>query len=179
MPCCVMQRAMDFARFHAAAEVAERGRAGAADDKHPVSKLLRDPNWMQTWYEFAVQMHVALLCGSNAYAVILRDPEGNPQTHSGQSGRGHGAGAADGQVFYNVNRVGFQMAVFARPCRWRFPPKTCCTCARSRSTCWSARPRSGLRATRIGLAMGLEQQAARFVGNGARPSGVLTTSEGG
>ncbi len=108
---CVMTRAKDVARCRPRLLLEGAPKADPVTD-HPIARLLKRPNWVQTWLEFVLQMQVAYLLRQNAYAAILRNGGGepvalipiNPDAVTVLE-------AADGSIFYQANRVGlFQMA---------------------------------------------------------------------
>ncbi|HBF32656.1 phage portal protein [Rhizobium sp.] len=173
---CVMQRARDFARCTPQILSLKDGRAGEKNTVHPLAKILRRPNWMQTWYEFALQMHVALLLRNNAYAVILRRPDGSPQyLIPVNPDNVMVLEGSDGQVFYNVNRQGlFQLAAL-RGQPVSIPSEDVLHLRGLSFNMLVGVSTIGIARDAIGLAMGFEQQASRFMQNGARPSGVLQT----
>ena len=80
---------------------------------HPVAKLLKRPNRVQTWFEFARDWTIAYLLRGNGYAVILRDYRGNPvELLLVNPDAVMVLESSDGQWFYNVNRIGlFQIAM--------------------------------------------------------------------
>lgn len=175
---CVMDAADCFARCTPQLLDAKLGRSGEPNTSHPVAKLFRRPNWVQTWYEFAVQMCVAYKLRNNAYAVILRKPNGDPQylipvnpdcVQTLES--------LDGQVFYQVMRQGlFQMDAL-RSLPMAIPAEDVIHLRSLTFNMLVGASTIGLARDSIGLAMGLEQQASRFMSNGARPSGVLQSKK--
>lgn len=175
---CLLERASSFARCTPSLRTIKDGRSGDPVTDHPVAKLLKRPNWVQTWFEFAVQMHSAYILRNNAYAVILRDGNGRPQYMLPVNPDNVMVlEAADGNIFYQINRQGlFQMWALnnqplAIPAEDVFHLRGLTfNMLVGVSTIAAARDS-------IGLAMGLEQQAARFIMNGARPSGVLESSK--
>lgn len=174
----VMQRAKDFARCTPRLLPIKDGRSGEANTTHPIAKILANPNWVQTWFEFALQMHVALILRNNAYAVILRDAKGDPQyLIPVNPDCVMVLEASDGQVFYNVNRQGlFQIAVL-RDLPVSIPAEDVLHIRGLAFNIHVGVSTIGVARDSIGLAMGLEQQASRFMSNGARPAGVLQSKK--
>lgn len=175
---CVTIRSEDLARC--------TPRLFRRDDKdqrvevkdHPVAKLFRRPNRIQTWMEFAEQMNSAYLLRGNAYAAILRDGKGraqelipiNPDAVLVME-------SGDGSIFYNVNRIGlFQIAVLSR-----FPVTMAAEdIFHLRGLTFNAlvaASRIGLARDAIGVSAALEQQAARWMKNGAKPSYFLQSKK--
>lgn len=174
----VMQRASDFARCTPRLFPLDQGRSGAQNRAHPLAKLLKRPNWVQTWFEFAVQMHVSFILRGNAYAVILRKPNGDPQYLIPVNADNVSVlEASDGQVFYNVNRQGlFQMAVL-RGHPVTIPAEDILHIRGLSFNMLVGTPTIALAKDSIGIAMALEQQASRWIANGARPAGVLQSKK--
>ncbi|MBN9135473.1 MAG: phage portal protein [Phyllobacterium sp.] len=174
---CVMTRAKDVARCRPRLLLEGAPKADPVTD-HPIARLLKRPNWVQTWLEFVLQMQVAYLLRQNAYAAILRNGGGepvalipiNPDAVTVLE-------AADGSIFYQANRVGlFQMAAL-RGMPLAIPAEDMFHLRGLTFNMLVGASTIGLARDSIGVAMGLEQQAARFMANGARPSGVLQTAK--
>ena len=140
--------------------------------------LLTRPNDWQTWFEFAMMQTAALLLRGNAYAVILRNGRGQPITLVPiNPDRVTLWEAPTGELFFVVTRTGLhEMAVLKNlPL---FVPY---------DDVWHWKGLSGngllgvskiaLHREAIGLAAAMEQLAARTIGNGAKPSGVLESDK--
>lgn len=145
---------------------------------HPVARLFRRPNWIQTWFEFCVQMHVAFLLRGNAYAVIIRNANAvpvalipvNPDAVTILE-------ASDGSLFYQVNRVGlFQMAALS-DFGVAIPAEDVIHLRALTFNMLIGPSTLSVARESVGVAMGLQQQQSRFMGQGARPSGVLQTAK--
>ena len=78
-----------------------------------VAKLFLKPNRAQTWFEWMEQQSIAHLLRGNAYAPVRRDSRGQPvELIPVNPDAVLVLEAADGGVFYNVNRIGlWQMAM--------------------------------------------------------------------
>jgi HK97 family phage portal protein len=145
---------------------------------HPVAKLLRRPNRLQTWFEFAFQMHVAFMLKQNAYAAIIRDGRGNPialipLNPDAVSLRE----APDGSLWYFVSRLGFYQTAALSSFPTAIPEEDIFHLRGLTFNSIIGAAVTDVARDSIGVAMGLEQQAARFMKNGARPSGVLETAK--
>jgi len=81
--------------------------------------------------------------------------------------------ASDGSIFYNVNRIGLWQIAMLRNMPVAVPEEDMFHLRGISFNTLVGTSTIGLARDAIGLAMGLEQQASRWVGNGARPSGVL------
>lgn len=175
---CLMARASDFARCTPHILTIKDGRSGDPNSTHPAAKLMKRPNWVQTWFEFAIQMHAAYILRNNAYAIILRDSGGVPQyLLPVNPDNVLVLEAADGQIFYQVNRQGlFQMWALNR-LPLAIPAEDVFHLRGLTFNMLVGVSTIGVARDAIGLAMGLEQQASRFLANGARPSGVLESSK--
>lgn len=171
---CVSVLAHDVARCTPTLfDVAEDG-SRKINRGHELALLLARPNRIQTWFEFIRDLVAAYLLRGNAYAAKLRNFRGqvteliliNPDAVMVLE-------ASNGDIFYNVNRIGlFQSAVLQQ-----FPvaiPAEDILHLRGLSfNMLVAASTIGLARDAIGLAMGQSQQQSRWIGNGARPSGLL------
>lgn len=145
---------------------------------HPVARLFRRPNAIQTWFEFSEQMTVALLLRGNAYAVILRDRRGRPESLIPVNPDAVMVlEASDGQIFYNVNRVGLYQIAVLRDMPQSIPAEDIFHLRGMAFNGTVGLNRLGVARDAVGISMGLMQQAARWMNNGARPSGVLQTGK--
>lgn len=174
---CVNRLATDLARCTPRLyELNYDGTKSYIDD-HPLSAIFKKPNAQQTWFEFAWQMWVGLLLRGNAYAAIKRDRKYVPYALIPINPDAvFVLESSEGNVFYNVNRIGLWQIAMLR----EFPT------ALAEDDMFHMRGLSfnslvgvstiGLGRDAIGLAMGLEQQASRWMNNGARPSTWLKTA---
>jgi len=145
---------------------------------HPVARLFKRPNAIQNWFEFAEQMTTGLLLRGNAYAVILRDRRGQPeQLIPVNPDAVMVLEAADGQIFYNVNRVGLYQIAVLRGLPQSIPAEDIFHLRGMAFNATVGLNRLGVARDAVGISIGLMQQAARWMNNGARPSGVLQTDK--
>ncbi len=141
---------------------------------HPLARLLKRPNRLQTWFEFSRDMMIAFLLRGNAYAAILRDRHQDPvELILINPDAVMVLEAADGSIFYNVNRIGlFQTAVLEQ-----FPiaiPAESILHLRGPSFNMIVGASTiGLARDTVGLAVGQSEQQSRWVRSGAFPSVVL------
>lgn len=175
---CVMIRSKDVARCTPRLMKVNSARSEKPVSNHPVAKLFVRPNWIQTWFEFALQMHAAFLLRGNAYAVILRDRQGSPVALIPINPDGvQILEATDGSLFYQVTRFGlFHMAAL-REMPMAIPEEDILHVRGLALNMLVGLSLITIARDSFGVALGLEQQAARFMANGARPSGVLTTDK--
>jgi HK97 family phage portal protein len=145
---------------------------------HPVARLLRRPNRVQTWHEFARDLVVSYVLRGNAYAVILRDGKGDPTELIWMNPDGVTVlEASDGQVFYQTSRMGmFQMAMLAKY-PLAIPAEDVLHLRGMSFNMLVGVSPIGLARDSIGLAIGQSQQQSRWVGNGARPSVILESDK--
>jgi HK97 family phage portal protein len=119
-------------------------------------------------------MMIGYLLRGNAYAAILRDRRGNPvELIPINPDAVMVLEALDGSIFYNVNRIGLWQIAMLRNMPVAIPEEDIFHLRGISFNTLVGVSTIGLARDAIGLAMGLEQQASRWVGNGARPSGVL------
>jgi HK97 family phage portal protein len=177
---CVTIRSQDVARcpprlFY------EKPKSGTRERifEHDVVELFKKPNSQQTRFEFIEQTMSGYLLRGNGYAakkgitkrgqvdeLIPINPDAVLVLES-----------IGGEVFYNVNRLGLWQIAQLR----EFPP----TLAAEEMFHFKGLSFNALVALSnignardsIGVAMGLEQQAARLMRNGARPGVVLESDK--
>ncbi len=175
---CVTIRSQDMARCTPRLYKTKPDGSRDVVTDHPLAKLLKRPNRQQTWFEFSEQMNAAYLLRGNAYAAKIRNSRGqitelipiNPDAVLVME-------SVNGEIFYNVNRLGLWQIAMLRD----FPP----TMAQEdifhlRGLTFNALvalSTIGMARDAIGVAMGLEQQAARWMANGSRPSVVLQSKK--
>jgi len=182
---CVLRRSEDVARcapqlMPLSTTGSIRGRRSARSAApivdHPVASLFLRPNPVQTWFEFCVQMEAAYLLKRNAYAAILRNSAGTPQSLIPINPDAvQVLEAVDGQIFYQVNRIGLFQMFALRSLPVAIPAEDVFHLRGVSFNMLVGLSAIGSAREAIGVAMGLEQQSARWMANGARPSGVLQT----
>lgn len=152
------------------------GRDPATD--HYLHRFMRKPNGWQTWTRFCSQMMIGLVLRGNAYAVIVRDRGGlpvmlvpiNPDfVHLWQ--------APDGSLFWMVTRNGLHQMAMLRNVPMLVPFRDMLHLMGVSSNGLVGLSKIAMNREAIALALAQEQQAARWMGNAARPSGVLTTDQ--
>lgn len=175
---CVTIRSQDVARCTPRLfKRNSKGKRVQVDD-HPVAAFFRQPNQVQTWFEFAEQMSAAHLLRGNAYAVIRRDGRGqlrdmiavNPDAVLMLE-------AFDGQLFYNVNRIGLWQIAMLREFPASIAAEDVFHLRNLTFNSLVAFSTIGMARDSIGLSMGLEQQSNRLMSNGSRPSVVLQSKK--
>jgi HK97 family phage portal protein len=175
---CVRRRSQDVARCPPSLYTVESDGTRINIDDHPLIDLFDRPNRVQTWLEFVEQMEVSLLLRQNAYAVALRDGNGivrelipiNPDAVMVLE-------AADGSLFYQVNRIGLWQMFVLNGMPLAIPAEDVLHIRGLTFNSLVGISTLGLGRDAIGLAAAQEQQAARWIANGARPSGLLETDK--
>src|SRR5579885_1726662 len=145
---------------------------------HFLYDLLDEPNAWQNWMEFCEQMQCGLILRGNAYAVILRNRRGIPEQlvpiNPDRVALWQGAG---GDLFYRVTPFGLHEMAILRDQPYLIPADDVLHVRGFSLNGLLGASRIMLAREAIGLALVQEQQAARGMGQGAKPSGVLTTDQ--
>lgn len=171
---CVTIRSEDVARC---APYLYRLKPDGSEERvtdHPVVKLFARPNRQQTWFEFVEQMHAGLLLRGNAYAAALRDSRGrvtelipvNPDAVMVLE-------AASGEIYYSTNRVGLFQIAALRDLPVSIHQDDMLHLRGLAFNVTAGAGRLSFARDSVGLAMAQEQQSARWMQNGARPSFVI------
>ena len=177
---CVTIRSQDVARctprlFEKATKEGEKRKLVT---NHPVAKLLQRPNERQNWFEFCEQVNAAYLLRGNGYAAIQHDGRGQPVGLIPISPDATMVlEASDGEIFYNVSRVGLWQMAMLKDFPVTIPAEDIFHVRGLTFNALVAASTIGLARDSMGVAMALEQQAARWMANGARPSVVLQTKK--
>ena len=146
---------------------------------HYLNRLLRSPNGWQDGFEFKEMLQASLVLRGNGYAVAVRNQRGDPlylvPIHPDRVGLFE---APSGEYFYAVTRNGLHEMAMLRDQPLLIPSRDMFHLR------WLPMWNSLLGSSRlsmvrqsIGLSMGLEEHQARFVGQGARTGGVLSTDQ--
>lgn len=175
---CVRIRARDVARCTPSLVRIDEDGNEAKVKNHPLAKLLKRPNRKQSWFEFAEQMGVARLLRGNAYAVKIRNWKHevvelipvNPDLVQVLE-------SPNGSIFYNVSRAGMWLMAVLDGHPIAIPEEDVFHVRDLTFNTLVGLSNIGMARDAIGLAMGQEQQASRWMGNGARPAGVLQSAK--
>jgi HK97 family phage portal protein len=177
---CVTIRAQDVARCKPRLYY-EKPKSGTREQvtEHDLVELFKKPNRQQDWFEFIEQMMVAYLLRGGGYAAIKRNSKRkivnelipiNPDAVLVLE-------SWNGEIFYNVNRLGLWQIAMLR----EFPPAIASEdMFYLRGLTFNALvalSTIGVARDAVGVAMGLEQQTARWMKNGSRPSVVLQSKK--
>lgn len=175
---CVRRRAQDIARCAPSLYRVEDDGTRINVDDHPLVALFDRPNRVQTWLEFIEQLATAYVLRGNAYAVVLRDGKGKPRELIPVNPDAVMVlEAADGSIFYNTNRIGLFQIAMLRDFPVAIPAEDMFHIRGLTFNSLVGVSTIGLARDAIGLAAAQEQQASRWIANGARPSGVLESDK--
>lgn len=153
---------------------ADGGRVEAKD--HPLYELLYRPNAWQDWLEFCEQMQCSLIMRGNAYAVIGRNGRGEPVKLVPVNADWVALWESpDGELFYRVTPQGLHLMAELRGQPFLIPFVDMLHIRGFSMNGLLGVSRIVLAREAIGLFLAQEQQAARWMANGAKPSGILTT----
>jgi HK97 family phage portal protein len=173
---CVTIRSDDFARCtpRLFRRDTKGKRVQIKPDEHPVAKLFVRPNRQQTWFEFAQMLNVGKLLRGNCYAAVRRDGRGQPiEFVPVNPDAVLVLESSDGEVFYNVNRIGLWQIAMLRDFPSTIHSSDLLHVRNFSFNALVGLSTIGAARDAIGLAMGLEQQSARLMANGAKPGFVL------
>jgi HK97 family phage portal protein len=175
---CVRRRAADVARCTPSLYRKAPDGSRILLTAHPIAELLKRPNEQQNWFEFCEQLMIGYLLRQNAYAVIIRDNRGIPvELIPVNPDAVLTLEATTGEIFYNVNRIGLWQIAMLRGFPTAIPEDDIFHLRGITFNALVGASTIGLGRDALGLAMGLEQQAVRWMGAGARPSGILTSDK--
>lgn len=143
--------------------------------EHPLYKLFKCPNDYMTRYEWIEHLMTNLLIWGNCYSVILREdgvPTALVPVNSGQVT--FRESSVDTQYFYYVNTNTLHERAMLRDVPNPVPSDDVLHIKwLSYINSLFGTDRATLMRETVGLSLALEQSAARMIGNGARPSGVI------
>jgi HK97 family phage portal protein len=178
---CAMMLTEDVAKLPVwLATTDDKGKQQVVTD-HPLAELLEEPNEWQDWLEFAEMVQVGLVLRGNGYAGIVRDSRARPVKLI-PFNPDHVAlwETPDGELFYRVTPFGLhEMAELQQMRQYDFLiPFADMFHLRGMSVNGLVgASRIALARDAVGLTIAQERQAAAFVGQGARPSGALSTDQ--
>lgn len=148
------------------------------DDDHPLNELIERPNRQQTWFEYDRQGWTGFLLRGNSYSPIRRNNRGEPiELVPVNPDAAMVLEASDGSVFVNMNRIGLWQIAMLRDFPTAIPSEDIFHHRDLTFNSLVGVSNIGMARDSIGLAMALEQQANRWIANGARPSTWLKTSK--
>ena len=154
----------------------KRIRVTAKDNK--IAALFRKPNDWMTWPEFVQTMMIGVVLRGNGFAVIVRDRNGYPlMLVPINPDRCALYEAPDGQLFWWVTRAGYHEMAVLKTTPMLVPYEDMLHIKGLSATGLRGLSRIAINREAVALALAQEQQYARLMGNGARPSGILTTEQ--
>jgi HK97 family phage portal protein len=175
---CVSMLAEDVAKLR---PLLYRPKAGGGRDlvtDHWLAQLFRQPNDWQSGFEFREFMMVQLCLRSNAFVVILRERSGRPyKLVPVNSDRVAIWEAPEGQLFYRVTPLGLHERAELINEPFLIPSEDIMHVRGLSLNGLLGSAKIVLAKEAIGLTLGLEQQSARWMAQGTKPSGVLTTEK--
>ncbi len=175
---CVSMISYDLAKLGAAVFSGERKGKRKKVTDHYLAPLLKQPAPWLTWFEFCAMMQAAVLLRGNGYAVILRDFRGQPMMLVPiNPDRVALWEAPDGSLFYMVTRSGLHEMAVLRSEPLLIPAEDIFHLKALTLNGLLGLSPIGMNREAIGLAIAQEQLASRWAGNGAKPSGILTTDQ--
>lgn len=152
------------------------GRQEALD--HWLYDLLEEPNDWQNGFEFREQMQIALILRGNAYAVIVRDGRGRPIKFVPVNPDWVALWEAPtGELFYRVTPNGLHLRAELAGQPFLIPFADMLHIRGFSMNGLLGASRIMLAREAIALALAQEQQAARWMANSVRPSGMFTTDQ--
>jgi HK97 family phage portal protein len=175
---CVNRLATDLARCTPYLYRRDSKGIEERENDQPLYELLERPNRQQGWFEFAWQMWVGYLLRGNCYSPIRRDNRGDPvELIPVNPDAAMVLEASDGSVFVNMNRIGLWQIAMLRDFPIAIPSEDVFHLRGLTFNSLVGVSTIGLARDAIGLSMALEQQANRWIANGARPSTWLKTGK--
>ena len=175
---CVDRLATDLARCSPYLYRLNADGSESRDEDHPLNELLERPNDQQTWFEYDRQMWTGFLLRGNCYSPIRRDSRGDPiELIPVNPDAAMVLEAGDGSIYVNMNRIGLWQIAKLRDFPVAIPSEDIFHLRGVTFNSLVGVSTIGLARDAIGLTMALEQQASRWVANGARPSTWLKTTK--
>jgi HK97 family phage portal protein len=175
---CVMMLAEDVAKLPWSVwrHSDDNGRSEAKD--HWLYELLQEPNEWQSDFEFKEQLQGGIVLRSNGYAVKIRNGRGrviklvpiNPDWVALWE-------APDGNLFYRVTATGLHLMAELREQPFLIPFADMLHIRGFSQNGLLGASRIMLAREAIALGLAQEQQAVRWMGQAAKPSGMFTTDQ--
>ena len=175
---CVTRLATDLARC--TPSLYRKNEDGSKEyvTDHPVCALFDRPNRQQTWFEWSRDVWTGQILRGNGFSPIRRNRRGDPiELIPVNPDAVMVLETAQGSIFYNVNRIGLWQIAMLQDFPIAIPSEDVFHLRGLSFNALVAVSTIGLARDAIGLSTALEQQGARWIGNGARPSTWLKTSK--
>jgi HK97 family phage portal protein len=173
---CVTMLAEDVAKLPWSIFRHAEGDARNEAKDHWLYPLLQEPNDWQNGFEFREQMQVSLILRGNAYAVKIRDLRGRVVKFVPCNADWVALyEAPTGELFYRVTPQGLHMRAELAGQPFLIPFADMLHIRGFSLNGLTGVSRIAIAREAIALGLAMEQQSARAIGQGAHPSGVLTT----
>lgn len=174
---CVTMLSEDVAKLPWS--VFRKGDAGAPEEatNHFLYELLDQPNEWQNGFEFREQMQVGLILRGNAYAVIIRNNRGIPirLIPLNPDWVAVWISSVDGSLWYYITTQDLHARAMLEGLPNPISAEDMLHIRGFSSNGLVGSSRIRVARESIALSMAQEQQAAHWMGSGAKPSGMLTT----
>lgn len=175
---CVTMLCEDIAKLRPRLyrEADDGTRTDATD--HYLYELLQAPNEWQNWFEFCEQMMLSLVLRGNGYAVIICNGRGVPIRLVPINADWVALWEAPtGDLFYRITAQGLHLRAMLAGLPYLIPAEDMFHIRGFSSAGLLGASRISLASEAIALTLAQEQQAARWMGAKANPSGILTTEQ--
>lgn len=175
---CVTIIAEDVGKLPVSLKKKQADQSSVVVEDHFLSDLLEEPNDWQNWMEFCEQVTCGLVLRGNGYAVIIRNMRGVPiKLVPINPDRVALWESPDGSLFYRVTPFGLHESAQLRDQPFLIPFDDMFHLRGFSLNGLLGASRITLAKEAVGLLLAQEQQAARWMGNSAKPSGMLTTDQ--
>jgi HK97 family phage portal protein len=155
------------------------GEAKKEAKDHFLYDLLQEPNEWMNGFELREMMQVGIILRGNGYAVIRRNARGRPVALiPWNPDRVAEWISTDGSIFYQLSAGNIhEQALLAQFGKSLIPFEDMLHVRGFSLSGLAGMSRISLAREAIALGLAQEQQAARWMGQGAKPSGMLTTDQ--
>lgn len=175
---CTTMLAEDVAKLPWSIYRNSDGEGRKEERNHFLYELLDQPNEWQNGFEFREQLQVSLILRGNAYAVIIRNGRDQPVKFVPVNADWVALWEApDGQLFYRVTPSGLHLMAELSDEPFLIPFRDMLHIRGFSANGLLGASRIALGREAIALLLAQEQQAARWMGNAAKPSGMFTTEQ--
>ena len=175
---CVAMLSEDIAKLPWTIKRKMDNGAKVEDKKHFLYGLLQEPNDWQDSLEFREQLQISLILRGNAYVVIVRNGRGIPTKFIPLNADWVSLWEAPtGELFYRVTPQGLHLRAELAGQPFLIPFADMLHIRGFSLNGLLGISRIAVAREAIGLGLAQEQQAARWMGQGAKPSGVLETDQ--
>lgn len=180
---CVAMLAEDVAKLPWTVVRQAAGEEAKEATDHFLYDLLQEPNEWMNGLEFREMIQLGLIMRGNGYAAILRDRRNRPLMLVPINPDWVALWVVpSGERFYRVTAADMHLrAILSQSAFWSetgmFPAEDMLHIRGFSSGGLLGASRIALAREAIALSLAQEQQAARWMGNGAKPSGMLSTDQ--